>query len=251
MEFWIEAACGCDTGRVRRNNEDNFCFGIRFLPREHKGLAEIISCRFRTGRKRILGVFDGMGGEQFGEAASFAGARRLWRENLPLLNRREMSRKDLEKLVQELNNAVVKAGRALRVHRMGTTLAMVCFSRDRAMICNVGDSRVYRLRNGGLEQLSKDHVMRIAGKRKTPLTQNLGIDPEEMLIEPDIREEMLEKNDRYLLCSDGLTDMLADSRIQEIMNRKADPGECVRELIRQSLERGGRDNVTAMVCRIE
>lgn len=250
MGFVVEAACGCDTGRVRKNNEDNICFGVRVLPQEHNGLASPLKRRFRTGMRLMIGVFDGMGGENFGEAASWAAARRLCRENLAFWRGRKPNREYLERLVQELNNAVVDARRQFRTDRMGTTMAMLCLDKTRGYVCNVGDSRVYRLRRGKLELLTEDHVMKISGRRKTPLTQNLGIDPEELLIEPHIRELEPERGDCFLLCSDGLTDMLTDSQIQQILDGGRSSADCVRELISAALERGGRDNVTAVVCRM-
>ena len=87
-------------------------------------------------------------------------------------------------------------------------------------------------------------------KKKTPLTQHLGINPEDFLIEPYIAKGELKAGDVYLLCSDGLTDMLSNLEIDEILSAGASPEEDVRRLVDAALEKGGKDNVTAIVCRV-
>ena len=91
---------------------------------------------------------------------------------------------------------------------------------------------------------------RIPGKKKAPLIQYLGMDPEEILIEPFIAKGDLKKGDQYLLCSDGLTDMLTNFEIADIMLNSPDAATCAENLIRAALEHGGRDNITVIVCRI-
>ena len=86
--------------------------------------------------------------------------------------------------------------------------------------------------------------------KKAPLTQHLGINPEDFLIEPYIAKGELKRGDQYLLCSDGLTDMLTNLEIDEIMSSTDTAGDCVQKLIDAALEKGGKDNVTAIVCRI-
>ena len=83
-----------------------------------------------------------------------------------------------------------------------------------------------------------------------PLTQHLGIDPEELQIEPFIAEGEIRRGDRYLLCSDGLTDMLSDEEIAEVLGRAERAEDAVRILQDLALYRGGKDNVTILVCRI-
>ena len=101
-------------------------------------------------------------------------------------------------------------------------------------------------------QISEDHVESRTGRahRKAPLTQHLGIDPEDMLIEPYIAKGELKKGDMYLLCSDGLTDMLSNFEISCPMHDSKRVDECAGQLIQAALEKGGRDNITVIVCRI-
>ena len=113
-----------------------------------------------------------------------------------------------------------------------------------------GDSRAYRLREGEFLQLSKNHVDLREGEKKGPLTQHLGIRPDDYLIEPYIAKGELRHGDQYLLCSDGLTDMLTNVEIDGIMSDTITATECAQRLVDAALEKGGRDNVTAIVCRI-
>ena len=251
MFFRFEAACGSDTGKVRINNEDNYCFNEKCLEPEGVGPLGVM---FTSGRIKIgisAAVFDGLGGENFGEEASFAAAFGFLRY---IKNRRNClclrTKKSIEELTSYLNNSVLDKMSELHTTRMGTTMVSLHFSLLHAYFCNIGDSRAYCFRDGELIQLSQDHVEKIHGRRKTPLTQHLGIDPEYMRIEPYITKVRLQKCDRYLLCSDGLTDMLTDVEIAEILRRNESVEESVQELIREALEHGGRDNITVVSYKI-
>lgn len=248
----IEAACGCSTGKVRSNNEDNFYFAGQCLDTEHDGLKETLRMETPVGAGVLLSVFDGMGGENFGEVASFAAAHRLrqmMQEKKKPADLFGSPRKYLEKVAGSLNDAVVAAARELRTSRMGTTMAGLYLCRYGAYGVNIGDSRIYRLHDGVLTQLSVDHVER-STRKKAPLTQHLGIDPEEMTIEPWIVKTKPRKGDMYLLCSDGLTDLLADEEIACVMDAAENTPLCAERLIRLALERGGRDNITVIVCKV-
>ena len=87
-------------------------------------------------------------------------------------------------------------------------------------------------------------------RKKAPLTQHLGINPEDFLIEPYIAKGELAAGDQYLLCSDGLTDMLSNLEISCIMSESETAEVCADRLVHAALERGGRDNVTVIVCRV-
>ena len=136
---------------------------------------------------------------------------------------------------------------------MGATLAGIVFMKGAIYTFNLGDSRVYLNRDKMLTQLSVDHVdQRATFSRhvKPSLTQHLGIDEEEFLVEPSIARCDPSAGDRFLLCSDGLTDMLADQEIGSLLQSSRTMQAAVESLIAASLERGGRDNVTAIVCEI-
>lgn len=252
MRFIIEAACGCHAGKIRKNNEDNFYFNGKCLELDNDGLRNPVSFEEPLKHGLCVAVFDGMGGENFGEQASFAAARQMQQTERVLADYFVPEKKYLERMMMQLNSAVVNAKIALCTERMGTTAVSLYFVSQYVYVCNIGDSRAYRLRNGEFLQISQDHTEDRPGRsgRKAPLTQHLGIDTEEMLIEPYIAKGKLKKGDQYLLCSDGLTDMLTNFAISDIMIKSETADSCVRKLIQAALDHGGRDNITAIVCRI-
>ena len=253
MRYTIQAACGCDIGRVRRNNEDNFFFHGQYLEADNDGIKDTICIDNTLKHGTCYAIFDGMGGENFGEVASHAAAFHMLSQmrNRNWFGYLTAKKKYLYRMVQQLNGAVLKAKRDLCTSHMGCTMVSLYFSGMHAFVCNVGDSRAYRVSAGKIEQLSVDHLEKRPGVRKAPLTQYLGIDEEEMLLMPHIAKAELKRGDWYLLCSDGLTDMVTASEIADIMVNCDDAQTCVRKLIGAALERGGRDNITVIVCKVE
>lgn len=252
MSLTIEASCGCNMGKIRKNNEDNFYFAGKCLERDNIGLKHPVVYDDTLSSNLCFAVFDGMGGENFGEYASFSAAKKLQQTERTLADYFVTERKYLNNLVVQLNNEVVKTKCELCTDRMGTTMVSLHFWGKYVYVCNLGDSRAYRLRDGEFLQISQDHIAVRPGKeeKKAPLTQYLGIDPEEMQIEPYIARGKLERGDMYLICSDGLTDMLSNFEIADIMLNAEDMDSCVQKLIDFALERGGRDNITAIVCKL-
>ncbi len=253
MAFTLHAACLCSTGRIRSNNEDNFFFHKYSLRQENSGLQSPLVYDCTTEKPQMFAVFDGMGGEAHGEAAAFAAAKAAYG-----IHRREaqVTREFLEQTARKLNAAVFQAAQALFANRMGATLAMLCFQEDTAWVCNLGDSRIFLLRQGSLTQISMDHTdekeLRLRGlNRKPHLTQHLGIDPEEMLVEPHIQPIPMAAGDRFLICSDGLTDMLSVEEITQVLSAISEPKACAETLVARALENGGRDNVTVILCDAE
>lgn len=251
MSFNIEAACLCNTGHRRKNNEDNFWFNGNNLPMENNGLNTPLILQDDLCREMCFSVFDGMGGENFGEAASFTAADNLAAElerssNLPPEER-------LATVAVHLNDAVVAAAKERLTAHMGSTMVSLLFHGSKATVCNLGDSRAYLLRNGQLKQLSTDHVSTrpMAPGHKAPLTQHLGIDPEEFLIAPSSNTTALCKNDVFLLCSDGVTDMIPEAEIQTILSTNRPAAAIVTALVERALELGGRDNITAIVIKVD
>ena len=252
MPYILDAACLCKTGKVRRNNEDNFFLDGRCLDIENNGLEHPVITQKPLRYEQWAAIFDGMGGENFGEYASYAAAdcmrhitekkKEFFIPRLKLLNN----------VCKQINEAVVAKQQEFCTDHMGSTMVALYFFRGYAYVCNLGDSRAYHLRNNNFLQVSVDDTEKLAAntKKKPPMTQHLGINPEDCIIEPHIAKEKIMRGDQYLLCSDGLTDMLSDSEINEIMVSTETSDICVRKLIDAALEKGGRDNVTAIVCRI-
>ena len=256
MSFVIDAACSCNIGKVRSNNEDNFLFDGRCMPRENCGLRHPVTVQHRLRRDFCVAVFDGMGGESYGEYASFAAAQMV-KETLCELTQYVISEKQLlEKMITNANRKVLEEAQHLGADRMGTTAVIAFFSKKQVYIANIGDSRAYRYRKGEFLQLSKDHTdaallkeRGITGRRPR-LTQYLGIDEQELLLEPWISKGKVEKGDIYLLCSDGVTDMLSNFEMADILHRENNAEQCAEQIINAAIENGGRDNITAIVCRI-
>ncbi len=253
MKLTLEAACLSNRGKIRGSNEDNFYFDGRCMPQDNNGLRNPAYLRQEVSSGIWLAVFDGMGGENFGETAAFAAAQEMQRQCSAVPRFLTPEKDYLTSVCMALNNAVVEAARQQATTHMGTTLAALYVTHRSVYACNVGDSRAYRLRNGEFLQLSQDHVdsRPLREGRKPALTQHLGIDPEELLIEPHIAKGQLLAGDRYLLCSDGLVDMLTNFEITDIMLRNPDVEPCAEALVQAALDKGGRDNVTVIVCGVE
>jgi protein phosphatase len=253
MIFQLSAACGCSIGRVRKNNEDNFYFDGSSLPEENRGLSGCIVRKAYLEKEVLFGVFDGMGGEEYGEKASFAAAETA-KAKADIGRRYAIgSRAFLTQLSHEMNRAVCERQKELYVTRMGTTAAMLLFVPDEVYACNLGDSRIYRLRDNELSQVSVDDVERVPEgvHRKAGLTQFLGIPEDELALEPHIVKCELKRGDVYLICSDGVTDMIPNLELCMILREHISVKQTVEHLIRRALQNGGHDNTTAIVIRID
>lgn len=254
MSFTIHAACHCHTGYVRRNNEDNFFFDDLSLQERNAGLSGPLTLTSATDARQILAVFDGMGGEANGETASFVAAKALFSaaHSIDCAGDGDFS----YEAARQMNLEVWRTAVSLCTDRMGATLAMLTFRDDHVYACNLGDSRIFRLREGKFHQLSQDHTdeafIRAQGIVRRPrLTQFLGMNPEEFQAEPHVAGFFLQTGDWYLICSDGLTDMLDPGAIVETILNAESPAQAAQRLVDAALERGGRDNITVIVCTVE
>ena len=252
----ISVAVRSVAGRIRKNNEDNFCVNASCLPLNHSDIP--VLCNTLSGsRRHLLGVLDGMGGYNAGEEASFLAATVAGKFYLRVAAG-EDSRTLLEELCMEANKAVCEAAKGCR---MGTTCAFLHLTDSRYTICNVGDSPIFLFRNGMLSQISEDHNGKSTYEaatgqpappgKKFALTQCIGIPEDEMMIEPFIAGGDLEPGDVFLLCSDGVTDMVTPERIREMISSCEQPRGMIESLVEAAMEAGGRDNITAICARIE
>lgn len=257
MQLKIKAAVGTHVGKVRRNNEDNFYLNgyIR---------SDISQCEasYQWSGKTIrflAAVADGMGGEDRGETASLIAVERLAPCDLAKLPDAAID------CIQEANRKICTEIEHNGGKRMGSTLAALYIDQGQAVCCNIGDSRVYHLRDGVFTQLSVDHnrawsmvemgVLTREQAAQHPsrheLTQHLGIFEDEFMIEPAFSAPVsLQEGDRFLLCSDGLTDMVSENQLSELLSESGSPEEQVSKLIQLALDRGGRDNITALVVQL-
>ena len=132
---------------------------------------------------------------------------------------------------------------------MGTTAAMLLFDGKAVYLCNIGDSKIYLYSDGRVEQISVDHVGVPAFGLKPPLIQNLGIPDSEMIIEPYTAKGHYRSGDQYLICSDGLSDMVSNGEIEKTM-QLSDPVKETNCLMDLAMEHGGKDNITIIIIKI-
>lgn len=249
----IEIICKTDTGRKRDHNED------------------------AVGAESSIGLAilaDGMGGHNSGEIASAMTIAHVmekfktsyknvlhgevdWESNLTqetLL---------LKEAIEEANGEIFEASQASMANRgMGTTAVGILFLNNKVSIAHVGDSRCYRLRDGNFELLTEDHslLQELVRKgfytreearlsdQKNVITRALGIDSRVMV---DVAEEIVDVNDIYLVCSDGLTDMVSDDDIHRILQEREDDIESAAdELVMAANENGGKDNISVILARV-
>ncbi len=234
-------------GYLRSKNEDNFWCGGSFLPEEHDN-SPIIARNADIAQLPVLCLFDGMGGEQAGETASFLCAE-TFDECFHDIDRSDMHA-FLETACVQMNLAVSAYAKNNRIGSMGSTAALLGFSPERIYACNIGDSRIYRLHTHTLEQISTDHTCYSPFTRNNVLTQHIGLDPAEVSVVPDITDCPCSFGDLYLLCSDGLTDMVPESRIMNIVSSPFSLRQKTEELMSSALENGGLDNITLILCQI-
>jgi serine/threonine protein phosphatase PrpC len=237
----IESGAGSNQGKVRTSNEDSFVADV--------------------GNKVFL-VADGMGGHAAGEIASQIAAatvNEVFSEQHP-----DLSPDDLLRLAVQRANARIYDTQAAKpeFRGMGSTLTILAFSGSAYWVAQVGDSRAYLLRNGTLTQLTRDHSLiwplfenGILAKediskhpQKNLITRSVGTYPQ---VEVDLYSDAACEGDVYLLCSDGLTDVMPDREIARVLSRPESPPQDLSEtLIDSANAAGGPDNITVVVARL-
>ncbi len=246
MAYNIRYSCSSHVGKVRKMNQDNFiCDGVYM----ENGDAEPRSpmCGVRgTKKTAVFGIFDGMGGEERGEVASYLAAKCASGYTIG-----RDATADLSAFCTKANADICDFADNNGVSSMGTTAAMLAFSDKEITLCNIGDSKIFRYSEGNMEQISFDHVGFSVYGKKPPLSQSLGIPPTEMVIEPYLAQGGYHSGDIYLICSDGLTDMVSNEEIANVLRCAADMEEANKALQEKALAGGGRDNVTILLCKIE
>jgi serine/threonine protein phosphatase PrpC len=235
-----------DTGRARRNNEDAVALD-------------------EAGRIAVLA--DGMGGYNAGEVASQMASDRV-RNELAARLRPLGEAPDETELKSALLDAVESANRAVydaamntaEYAGMGTTLVVAVYRADKLWLGHIGDSRAYRLRNGHLEQLTRDHSLlqeqidaglitaeqAAYSMHKNLVTRAVGVDE---LVELEIHDHPVEPGDLLLMCSDGLSDMLSDEQIAQLLRSNDSLPAAGAMLVQAANAAGGRDNIAVVLVR--
>jgi serine/threonine protein phosphatase PrpC len=241
----LRATAFTHQGAVRAANED--CIAIGDWVTSEPMAAPLVLER-ATGAPLIAVVADGMGGHAAGEVAS-----RIAAERLAALASRVGDEAGLANLLRDVNAELFEAMREQpRLRGMGTTVAGVSIVPAGTLVFNVGDSRVYRIAEGALVQLSTDDTPgpkladgRTAAMTSHLITQSLGGAYEEVGIEPHLLSAPLAPRERYLLCSDGLSDLLTRDEIEAEL--AADNQSSVQALFEAAMARGGRDNISIIM----
>jgi PPM family protein phosphatase len=229
---------------IRSGNEDNFAVHA-------------------NGDRGLFIVADGMGGHAAGEVASEMAVQIIERElqGIQNLDDRTVAETVAEALRKANRNIHDRTITEVDKQGMGTTASVLLISRLKYLIGQVGDSRVYRLRDGALQQLTKDHSYvqeQVDAGFLTPeqaryhpysnvITRCVGASPE---VEPDIYAGEAKVGDLFLVASDGLTGMVDDRRLQMLLMSRAEPERKVHALISEANGRGGLDNITAIVVQV-
>lgn len=258
----VNAAVVCHKGCVRNNNEDNFLFNGDRMKLQEMDAGAVICQRFEDACQ-LYAVVDGMGGGDLGERASAIAAGMLVGV-LEEITAREPEQ-CMHQAVMRINRAIQEDCRMQGAEYEGTTLAALTIKNGMAYICNVGDSRVYRLRSGSLEQMTEDHSlvwdafrngeMSREQARKSAMnnmiTKYLGMEDDEIPASFEAqRHDLLQEGDRFMICSDGVSDLLSHEIIAKLMMQNKDPQKCATVLVQSALEEGGKDNATCIVVDV-
>ena len=209
-------------------------------------------------------VADGMGGHAAGEVASRLATETVltsWASGTPA-----PPASALRDAIRKANTTVLDAGAEAGRRGMGTTIVALTFAGTEALVANVGDSRAYLVRDGECTQLSTDHSrvaemlrMRMISPEqaathpaRSMLTRCLGND---LMVQVEIAKEPLRKDDTFVLCTDGVWDVVPRSDIADVATALAKgdlatPADAADLLVRTAIERGTTDNVTAVVVRL-
>lgn len=225
-----------DPGRTRRHNEDAYVI-----------------------EPPLFAIADGMGGAQAGEVASQLATAAL-KESRP----NGSGERRIADLIQEANRRVYdRSSSDPNTSGMGTTITVALVEEDTVSFGHVGDSRAYLIRDAEMEQLTEDHSLvnelLKTGKlsreeaethpQRSVITRALGTDPD---VDVDTFSVRAEAGDLFLLCSDGLTDMVSEESILDVVERnRADIDGVVRALVKAANRGGGQDNITVVAFEIE
>lgn len=247
-------------GKVRTNNQDNlYCQGqIKELELER------FLCEKSVGdnERFVCAVADGMGGLRYGEEAAFCCVYTLKK----YLDKKKKAAEvpSMRSAIRHMNRSVCKLSR-IRNAEMGSTITILKCVNGKAAFYNLGDSKGFIFRDSKLLQMTQDHTEKESIRRmkaemggfentsnKNALTQYVGIEEEEFVLEPGVSKTMkLEQGDIFLLSSDGLTGMVEISDIEAVLDSvDFTMEEKTKKLVDMALEAGGKDNITVLLAKV-
>ena len=254
FDYTLHAALISDIGKKRVENQDNFCFD-KFI-----NVNKAKSVRLKSQNFALPGAYaimDGMGGEKLGAQASleaagfFSNIKKNILELLQRLNSDERERV-FYSLIHSMNEKVCQMAIKNHVKQSGTTFCAVFLIENRAYIVSVGDSKIFLIRKGKAVWQNESDAINTAivenGRKrwiKGGLSQFLGMDTKEYELIPHIKELYIKPEDKFLLCTDGLTDYVSPDEIG--LTVKENSMESSMDiLLNLALKRGGRDNITIL-----
>ncbi len=238
----------CDIGCVRQNNEDMILLdGELYRDKSAENKYEL------TDNARFMAIVaDGMGGHNGGEVASEVALKSFtdFLYNLSAnLDEHEIV-SQIKNWTQIAHNYIIKSGyKNENLQGMGATFCGIMFYEKMIFSLNIGDSRLYRFRDGVLKQLSTDHSMRgLTGDNSVPnniIYNSLGADNEAFIDIRNITEQIFD-NDIFLICSDGLSDMVSDDEVENLLSQNGP----AKILVEKAKDAGGKDNISVIVLNI-
>jgi len=268
MTNQIQFSAISDTGRVRKRNEDNMYINGLFLQQGNQGIIKQAS--ISDASQFVCAVFDGAGDGATGSRASFEAANNFHDAvNESLFNNLTLTNK-----IKKINEFIIETNTVIRniasgmpgSIRMGTTFSSLLISGSQAVVMNVGNSTVYMYREGGLVKLtealpgsgkpglSDTGKEEEQGNHKAPPPVKMHLGMPAVNGTPDAFTSeviLLEEDDVFLLCSDGLTTMVSEERIHSILQISKNTQQAVKKLVTEARKNGGKDNITAVVVKME
>lgn len=241
----VRAACINYIGRVRPNNEDCLCANEFYIIPEE--MNDNISCfQERDCIEAFYAVFDGVGGDLHGEAASCAAAQ-FFSNHRKALFQACSKYDEMIEFYRQANMAVCSAANG-----SCTTAVLLCLLESQVFVSNIGDSQAFLYRNGVLKQLTIQHNEESFGKGKSNvITRYFGEQESEKRFVPTFSPPLpLEHDDIFILCSDGITDMIDRQTLQMILLQNKDEKEMASDIVNCAACAGGLDNATIIVVRV-
>lgn len=254
----IRAAALSDKGCTRANNEDNIFLDGSFKEKDAPSFCSTLIFDGKDGYQ-IFAVCDGMGGESDGETAAYIAVSALvsLKEKLQIATEENIGTL-IDAYTEEVNQTILAYGKQ---GHMGTTLVLLLIFGNKAYIAHMGDSRIYLIRENEIIALTSDHSE--AGRllalgfiteeqyrthpMKNVITRYLGMYYPDLTITAAIQEPIeIRRKDRFLLCSDGLSDLISTQQILQIASGKS-TSKAADDLLVSALTAGGIDNVTVMI----
>jgi len=243
----LEAGAYSSKGSVRAHNED--CF---LLARETGGCGTVDACASLSGNAEspcLFFVADGMGGHAAGDIASAFVVDNLSTILKPC---EKIDADFLEETVKGIHAKLVAEGNMQGTPNMGSTLAGLILQTENPGFCNVGDSRVYRMRGGLIQQLSHDDSLSslVPGVAKNIITNALGAGLAAITVECRFSEFMAVDGDMFLICSDGVHGFITDDDLEQMLSVDKDPKHISESIVKKAIENNSDDNCTAVVVKI-